>query len=71
MRKLINAADPSTTSFLDGLKYEDAQGWALVIPDGDDPVFHVHSEADTFEEADALTSYYINKIEAIIREEKK
>lgn len=71
MRKLIHAAEPSNTSFLDGLKYHTEQGWVLVVPDGDDPVFHIQSEADSQEEADRLTDYYTAVIEGIIREEEK
>lgn len=69
MRSLINGADPANTSFLDGLKYHHGQGWALIIPDGDDPVFHIYSEADSLEEADALTEFYTEQIESILQEE--
>ena len=66
MRRLINLADPAKTSFLDGLKYHKESGWTLVVPDGDEPVFHILSEANTYEEADALSDYYAQKIENII-----
>ena len=36
-------------------------GWALVVPDGDEPVFQIYSEAAT-PEADALVEYYANMI---------
>ncbi len=66
MRQLINKADPAKTNFLDGLKYYRDGGWVLVVPDGDEPIFHVLSEASTYEEADALSDYYADKIKNII-----
>lgn len=68
MRKLINAADPADTEFLDGLKQHTENGWVLVVPDGDEPVFKIYSEANTAEEADALTQYYANAISGFIQE---
>ena len=44
-------------------------GWALVVPDGDEPVFRIFSEAESPEEADALVEYYANMISSQIDEE--
>lgn len=66
MRSLINNADPKNTSFIDGLKYHTNSGWALIAPDGDEPIFRIFCEADNNEEADALTDHFAQTIEKII-----
>ncbi len=68
MRNLINQADPKSSSFIDGLKQSSVKGWALVVPDGDDPVFTIQCESDSEEEADRLANYYQQRIEQIIGE---
>ena len=68
MRNLINSADPSTTQFIDGIKKFTDSGWVLVIPDGDEPVFKIYSEAESKEEAERLTNYYCEKIEKLLQE---
>lgn len=63
MRSMISAADLETAEFLDGIRYYLDSGWALVVPDGDEPLFHVFCEAQTSEEADALAQVYADQIE--------
>ena len=45
-----------------GLKSFMNEGWALVLPDAEEPIFRIYSEANTNEEADALTQMYMNRI---------
>lgn len=66
MRTMISTADPTQTEFLDGIRYYAQNGWVFVVPDGDEPLFHIYAEADTDEEADALAHYYAEKIENIL-----
>ena len=70
MRKLIENADPERTSFHDGLKEYRDSGWTLVIPDDDEPVFRLYSEAGTEEEATDLIEHYTNLIRRYEKEEK-
>lgn len=69
MRELISRTEPENTLYLDGIKTYTQSGWALVVPDGDEPVFQIFSEADSPEEADALVEYYANMIASQIDEE--
>ena len=69
MRELIGRTQPENTLYLDGVKEYTSTGWALVVPDGDEPVFQIYSEAATPEEADALVEYYANMISSQIDEE--
>jgi mannose-1-phosphate guanylyltransferase/phosphomannomutase len=69
MRELIGRTQPENTLYLDGVKEYTSTGWALVVPDGDEPVFQIYSEAATTEEADALVEYYANMISSQIDEE--
>ncbi len=69
MRELISQTEPERTLYLDGIKTYTPTGWALVVPDGDEPVFRIFSEAESPEEADALVEYYANMISSQIDEE--
>lgn len=66
MRSMIVSADPKTSDFIDGIRYYSEDGWVLVVPDGDEPLFHIYSEANTSEEADALAQLYAERIENIL-----
>ena len=38
MRKLMESTDPERTLYFDGIKEHTGSGWALVVPDDDEPV---------------------------------
>ena len=69
MRQLIGQTNPENTLYLDGIKEYTDTGWALVVPDGDEPVFRIYSEAQSPEEAEALADYYAKLIMTHIDEE--
>jgi mannose-1-phosphate guanylyltransferase/phosphomannomutase len=63
MRHLFEENKGRQLEMTDGLKvFHDGGGWALVLPDAEEPVFRIYSEANTVEEADALTQMYMNRI---------
>jgi mannose-1-phosphate guanylyltransferase/phosphomannomutase len=62
MRNLFEENKDRQLEMTDGLKVFHEQGWALVLPDAEEPIFKIYSEANTIEEADALTQLYINRI---------
>lgn len=70
MRKLIESSDPENTLYLDGIKERRGAGWALVVPDGDEPVFRLYSEAETEWEANSLIQHYVNLIQRHQSEER-
>jgi Nucleoside-diphosphate-sugar pyrophosphorylase involved in lipopolysaccharide biosynthesis/translation initiation factor 2B, gamma/epsilon subunits (eIF-2Bgamma/eIF-2Bepsilon) len=62
MRNLFEENKNHPLELTDGLKVFHEQGWALILPDAEEPVFKIYSEADTAEEADALTQLYMERI---------
>jgi mannose-1-phosphate guanylyltransferase/phosphomannomutase len=62
MRNLFEENKEMRLEMMDGLKVYHEKGWALVLPDAEEPVFKIYSEAGTSEEADALTNEYRNRI---------
>lgn len=62
MRQLYEENQGRKIETIDGLKIFHDQGWALILPDADEPVFKIYTEANTSEEADALTQMYWNRI---------
>ena len=70
MRKLIESSDPERTLYLDGIKERHDGGWALVVPDGDEPVFRLYGEADSEAEAAGLMEHYISLIKRHQSEER-
>lgn len=62
MRQLYEENQDRQVETTDGLKVYHEGGWALVLPDADEPVFKIYAEANTSEEADALTQMYWNRI---------
>jgi len=70
MRKLIESSDPEQALYLDGIKEWRAGGWALVVPDGDEPVFRLYSEAEPDSEAAGLLKNYLDLITRHQHEER-
>lgn len=63
MRRLMEDIKGQRVELLDGIKVYHPQGWALVLPDSEEPVFRVLSEADSDEGAKELAAEYARKIE--------
>lgn len=66
IRHLIEAEDD--TELLDGVKIFHSNGWALVLPDPEEPVCRVFSEGASMEIAESLADLYIKKIGEIIEQ---
>jgi mannose-1-phosphate guanylyltransferase/phosphomannomutase len=62
MRFLYEENKDRQLEMTDGLKVFHEEGWALVLPDAEEPIFRIYSEAHTGEEADALTQHYMSRI---------
>ncbi|MEG6512827.1 mannose-1-phosphate guanyltransferase [Desulforamulus ruminis] len=50
---------------LDGVKVYHPEGWALVLPDPEEPVCRIFSEGASMEAAEELTTFYTHKIHEI------
>ena len=56
---------PGQMELLDGVKVYHPNGWALVLPDSEEPVCRIYSEGSSMEIARELTDMYIKKINKI------
>ena len=54
------------TQLLDGVKIFHDDGWALVLPDPEEPVCRVFSEGASMEIAESLADMYVKKIDEIV-----
>ncbi|ATW23462.1 mannose-1-phosphate guanyltransferase [Candidatus Formimonas warabiya] len=61
MRRLIEEHERET-ELLDGVKVRHENGWALVLPDSDEPVCRIFSEGTSMEVAEELTAMYADKV---------
>ncbi len=67
MRKLIEE-EKGKTELLDGVKVFHDQGWALILPDSDEPVCRIFSEGTSMEAAEELTAMYADKVNSFKKE---
>ena len=51
---------------VDGIKVVSEAGWALVVPDPEDPVTHVWAEGSDLTQSEALVSAYVRRITAML-----
>lgn len=65
IRRLIEEPPAQELELLDGVKVYHPQGWALVLPDPEEPVCRVFSEGASMEIAQSLTDFYIERINRI------
>ncbi len=63
MRSLIQEANTAQLELIDGVKIKHKDGWALILPDSEKPVFHLYSEGLSQETAEELGKIYSNKID--------
>jgi mannose-1-phosphate guanylyltransferase/phosphomannomutase len=71
MRNLFEENKERQLEMTDGIKVFHEEGWALVLPDAEEPIFKIYSEANTTEEADALTDIYLNRINELQLQDRK
>jgi len=71
IRSLIQNTPDEQLELLDGVKVYHRDGWALVLPDPDEPLCRVFSEGSTMEIAEELTAFYTNKISEITKARSK
>ncbi|MDI6637462.1 MAG: mannose-1-phosphate guanyltransferase [Bacillota bacterium] len=65
MRMLIEQVRNEKVELIDGIKVYHDTGWALILPDSEEPLFHVYSEASTPADAETLREMYMAKINEI------
>lgn len=69
MRNLIEENDSKSVDLIEGVKLNFDDGWALVLPDAEEPLCRVYAESKNSDELKRLTDNLLSRIE-IITEEK-
>jgi mannose-1-phosphate guanylyltransferase/phosphomannomutase len=67
MRTLVERIQDRELVLVDGVKVLHDGGWALVLPDVEEPVTHIWAEAPTDGEARALAQEYARRIRQMLR----
>ncbi len=69
MRRITERLRGGRVSLVDGIKiFLDHSEWALVVPDAEEPVFHIYAEAANAERAAELAANYQSTLETVIEE---
>jgi mannose-1-phosphate guanylyltransferase / phosphomannomutase len=67
MRRVVEAAKDREVVLVDGVKIIHEEGWALILPDPDEPVTHVWAEGPSDMEARHLAQEYARRIRQLLR----
>ena len=65
MREMVERTKGRDVVLIDGVKIDHGDAWALVLPDPEDAVVHIHSEAADAAGAEALAEEYARRITQI------
>ena len=66
MRMLIERAKDKDVEMIDGIKIFEDNGWVLIIPDSDQPIFQIYAEAEEITSAEAKVDDIIHFIKSIV-----
>ncbi|HEX6236225.1 MAG TPA: sugar phosphate nucleotidyltransferase, partial [Acidimicrobiales bacterium] len=67
MRSLVELSKDRQVDLVDGVKVHHDQGWALVLPDPEEPVTHIWAESTTAGDARRLAQEYARRIRQLLR----
>ena len=67
MRTLVEMSKDRDVQLIDGVKVRHDGGWALALPDPEEPVTHIWAEAATEADAKALAKEYARRIRQMLR----
>jgi mannose-1-phosphate guanylyltransferase/phosphomannomutase len=67
MRTLVEMSKDREVQLIDGVKVRHDDGWALALPDPEEPITHIWSEGDTDADARALATEYARRIRQLLR----
>lgn len=68
MRNLIEESNSKSVDLIEGVKLNYEEGWALVLPDAEEPLCRVYAESKDSEELTRLTEELLERIEIITEE---
>jgi mannose-1-phosphate guanylyltransferase/phosphomannomutase len=67
MRTLVERSQGRDLVLVDGVKVIEEDGWALVLPDPEEPVTHVWAEAPSDAQSEARVQEYAVRLEQLLR----
>jgi len=67
MRSLVEQSKDRDVELVDGVKVHHGDGWALALPDPEEPITHIWAEADSDAEARRLAQEYARRIRQMVR----
>ena len=67
MRTLVEGSQGRELVMVDGVKVVEDDGWALVLPDPEEPLTHVWAEAGSDAAAEARANEYVVRLEQLLR----
>jgi mannose-1-phosphate guanylyltransferase/phosphomannomutase len=67
MRSLVELSKDREVDLVDGVKVHYDEGWALSLPDPEEPVTHVWAEGDSDASARRLAQEYARRIRQLLR----
>jgi mannose-1-phosphate guanylyltransferase/phosphomannomutase len=67
MRSLMEHSAHHDVELVDGIKVRHDDGWALALPDTDEPLTHVWAEASSLDAAQRLADEYVRRISQMVR----
>ena len=62
MRRLLEELKDEKLELSQGIKIWHDEGWSLVLPDDEEPIFTVYTEASSLEKANEITRKYVSMI---------
>jgi mannose-1-phosphate guanylyltransferase / phosphomannomutase len=69
IEQLKGELEPDQVSLVDGIKITFPDDtWVQILPDADDPLFHVYAEADSDAETAELLASYSDRLQAVVDE---
>lgn len=65
MRNLVEIFKENHLELTEGVRIVHDEGWSLIIPDDEEPVFTIYTEASSLDRANEITQRYVNIINRI------
>jgi mannose-1-phosphate guanylyltransferase/phosphomannomutase len=62
------AESDAQIGLVDGVQLRRADGWVQLLPDADEPVFHIYAEGADHEESERLAERFLDVVRAVIEE---
>lgn len=71
IREIIEENKGKSIELFEGVKILDDKGWALILPDSERPVFNIYTEGYSQEYAEELSLFFSDKVERLLKNQRK